>query len=104
MLLSVSFERHRDFGRGRLELRSEIAVAWVGLDEIYVLVECQNFAACVVEFGAPVGSAGLVGLGCAGGGVEAVLLAAERADYINVPVLAGSSRDLPKVRTHTQPL
>jgi hypothetical protein len=45
------------------------------------LRECEEGAACVVEFGAPVGGAGLVGLGGKGGGVEAVLLTAQTQNW-----------------------
>jgi hypothetical protein len=77
LLLGVAVEGHGE-GRG-FELGGEVSVAGLGVDEIYVLVQCQDGAACVVELGAPVGGAGLVGLGCEGGGVEAVLFAAKGA-------------------------
>jgi hypothetical protein len=55
-------------------------VAWVGIYEVDVLVQGEGLGACVVEFCAPERGAGLVGCWGCGGGVEAVLFAAEGAD------------------------
>jgi hypothetical protein len=91
-------------GRG-LELGREVAVTRVGVHEVDVFVQREDFAAGVVEFGAPVWRAGLIGLGGDGGGVEAVLFTTEGAvcveDLISV---VGLSNCLRRRKTYIQQL
>ena len=81
-LCVVSLERHGDGCGWCFQLRREVAVAGVGVYEVDVLVKSEGLRARVVEFCAPEGGAGLVGERGGGGGVEAVLFAAEGADFV----------------------
>lgn len=82
LLLGVAIERHGHLRWRGLELRCEVSVARVRFHEVNVLIEGQELATSVVELCAPVWGSGLVGLGCACRGIEAILFATKRAVYM----------------------